>query len=432
MALDAPTLWTSISITEYHTEGAREAVRTYLDRSKTCPIFLTWFSKHEHPSGSTRAVIENLIIPRAERWQRITLISGTDFAPVALLIAMASFDFTVLQDIEISSLLENLPPIKPNFLCRSAPLLRRCRLRGGLSLPSLPSNLVVLDYVCSALGRMELNLDPLLEFLPHVSHSLEHLRFGPPSEARSTPRTSKIPLENLKSLLLENSHAIMNHILTPNLAYFAASHPHGVDARAAAEMFEGFSAPMLKSIQFHDIPLQPVLASHYLPSIFPQLESVVLFGCSDQSAFVDLLEPPKPKNPSSLQQASKHPPNHRKVENPFPSLKELTISDVRIWTSLQATIKNRLKNGDKSLRKIWLPKGELTKTVLDLHQWLTAQGIELVLYKPEELSTSAPVFQDYFCDKEKSIFLEVMDESDWEADNGYEDWEEDDNCEGWE
>ena len=403
VALDAPTLWTNIFIMEYHTEGAREAARTYLDRSKTCPIFLTWFSELEHPRTDPRAVIESLIIPGAERWQRITLISENDSSPVALFATMASLDFTVLRDIEISYLTGNLRPAKVS-LCHNAPLLRRCRLRRVPFFPSLPSNLVVLDCVYSMLGRERFDLDPLLEFLPHVSHSLEHLRFGPPTQVRYTPRTSKIPLENLKSLSLENYPAIVNHIYTPNLVYFAALSPD-VD-RDAAEMFEGFSAPMLKSIRFHDVSLQPVLTSHHLPSIFPQLESVILSGCTGESAFVDLLKPPEPKNPPSLQQASEYPPKHQEVENPFPSLKELTISDMDIWTSLQAAIEKRLKNGDESLRKIRLPKGELAEAILYHRQWpLPAQDIELVLYESGELSTSTPESQDDFCYKETSIFL---------------------------
>jgi hypothetical protein len=426
VALSAPTLWTNIYIMKYYTEGTGELARTYLDRSKTCPIFLTWFSKPEQYHSDALGVVNDLIIPGAERWQRITLIAENDAATCALLTAMGSLDFPTLQDVEISCPMKDLSPSKPT-LCRNAPLLRRCRFRGVPSLPPLPSNLVVLDCVFSAMEQKVFDLDPLLEFLPHISHSLEHLRFGPPpiSKIQSRPHTSKIPLENLKSLLIKDSHAIMNHIFTPNLTYFVAVQPHEVDTRSAAKMFEGFSAPMLKSIQFHGVLLQPVLTGH---NVFlrcsPNSNRLCFPVAPTSQPSSDLLEPPNPKGSPSVK-ASKYPPEHRKVENPFPNLKELAISDMKIWTTLQAAIEKRLKNGDRSLRKIRLPKGEVTEVIIShLRRWLPAQGIELVLNESGELPTSTPEFQDDLCDEETRLFFEVMQESEWNEDDDYDYWEE--------
>ncbi|KAF9645229.1 hypothetical protein BDM02DRAFT_607219 [Thelephora ganbajun] len=428
LALGAPTLWTNIRVTKYYTEGTREVARIYLERSKTCPIFLTWFSKSEQTAPDAQGVINDLIIPGAERWQRITLIAENEAVPGALLTAMRSLDFPILRDVEISSLLAELSPSAEPTLCRNAPLLRRCKFRGIPSLPPLPLNLVVLDCVFAVPGLKDFSLDPLLEFLPHVAHSLEHLRFGPPtSEVLVTPRRSRIPLENLKSLLVKDSHIIMDYIRAPNLTYFAAFHPLDADARKVAEMFNGFSAPKLQSIRFHKTPLLPFLTMHNLPSMFPELESVMLSGCINEPAFASLLEPAKPKKPSSLQNASKYLPKHRKVENPFPKLKEVTISDMTTWTSLQAAIEKRLKNGDKSLRKIQLPKEDVTETIMPhLRRWLPAQGIEFVLYGPGELPMSTPEFQDDFCNEEIRLFFEIMEESEWgdDDDDDYDYWEE--------
>jgi len=420
VALCAPMLWTDIRLVQYDTEETRKAARIYLERSKTCPIFLTWFSDPDQPYANIQGVIHDLIIPGGERWQRITLLAGNNAAADALLTAMESLDFPILQDVEISCVLVELSPSNPTF-CHSAPLLRRCRFRSVPSLPPLPSNLVVLDCIFSALELTEFDLDPLLEFLPHVAHSLEHLRFGPPpvSKVRFTPRTSRIPLEHLKSLLIKDSHVIMDHIFTPNLAYFLVLHPLEADTMDAAKVFEGFSAPALRSIQLYVTPLLPILNAHNLPSMFPQLESITLSGCTDESVFALLLEPPKPKKPSSLQKASKHPPKQRKAQNPFPNLKELTISDMTIWTSLQSAIEKRLKNGDRSLRKIQLPKEEAAEAIIShLRRWLPAQGIELVLYEPGELSVSPPEFQDDFCDEETDLFLEIVERNERER---YED-----------
>ena len=320
---------------------------------------------------------------------------------------MKNLGFPILQDIEISCTPFLGQFSFENALCHSAPLLRRCRFRDIPSLPPLPSNLVILDCVLSGLGVFEFDLDPLLEFLPHVVHSLEHLRFGPPSASkiRLTPRKSRIPLENLKSLLLTNSHVIMDHILAPNLTHFAVSHPPEVDARETAGMFDGFSAPKLQSIQFQGTPLLPFLATHNLPSMFPRLESVSLSDCTDESAFVSLLEPTKP---SPSKKPSKQAPEYRKAENPFPHLKQLTISDVAIWTSLQGAIEKRLKNGGESLRKIQLPEGVATGTILPhLRRWLPPLGIELILYERGELPMSTPEFQDEFCEEEELLFSET-------------------------
>ena len=429
VAIGAPTLWSDIRVLGYHTEEAKEATRIYLERSKTCPIFLTWFTDEDQFRADVPAVVERLIAPAAERWQRITLIAGTKTASSALLTAMESLDFPILRDIEISCAPWVTTPAPTPTLCRSAPLLRRCRLHDIFSLPSLPSNLVVLDCVFLAFGLTVFDLDPLLEFLPHVAHSLEHLRFGPPPASRVhfTPGTSKVPLENLKSLLITNSHAIMNHILAPNLIYFVAFHPPETDAMGAAEMFEGFSAPKLQSIQFHKTPMLPLLAAHNLPSMFPQLESVLLSGCVDESAFLSLLEPPKPKKPSSLKQASKDPQKHRNVENPFPHLKDLTISDMTIWTSFLTAIVKRLTNGDKTLRKIQLPKGGAIESIVQrLREWPHVQGIEFVLYEPGGLPRSTPEFQDKPCDEEYHLFFETtMREFEFGDEEDYEDYGED-------
>jgi len=420
VAIDAPTLWTDIRVLGYHTEAAKRTTRIYLERSKTCPIFLTWFTEEEFRTDVT-AVVERLITPAAERWQRITLIAGTEVAPEALLTAMESLDFPILRDIEISRVPWMEPFSSTPTLCRSAPLLRRCRFRDIFSPPSLPSNLVVLDCTFLALGSTEFDLDPFLEFLPHVAHSLEHLRFGPPLSSRVhfTPGTPKIPLENLNSFHIIHSHVIVDHILAPNLTYFVASHSPGADAKEVAEMFQGFSAPKLRSIQFHKTPLLPFLATHSLPSMFPQLESVLLSGCVDESAFVPLLE------------------------NTFPHLKELTISDMTIWTSLQAAIEKRLKNGKKPLRKIQLPKGDATETIMPhLRRWLPAQGIKLVLYEPGELPRSTPEFQDESCDEEDHLFFETTmrgiglgEDDEYGDDYGEfygEDYDEDDHYDFWE
>jgi len=429
VALGAPTLWTDIRVVNYDAEEARDIPRIYLERSKTCPIFLTWFSNPEQSHSNVRGVINDLIIPGAERWQRITLLTENNETAGALLTTMEYLDFPFLQDVEISSMLVELSPRNPTF-CHSAPLLRRCRFRGVPSFPPLPSNLVVLDCLFSAFGVQEFDLDPLLGFLPHVAHSLEHLRFGPPpvSKVHFTPLTSRIPLERLKSLLIKDSQVIMDHILTPNLEFFVVLRPFEADTVDAAKMFEGFSTSTLRSIQFHDIPLLPILAVPNFPSMFRQLESIALSDCADESAFVRLLEPPKPKKPSSLQKASKYPPKHRKVQNPFPNLRELTISDMTIWTSLQAAIEKRLKNGDKSLKKIQLPNEEATTAIMPhLSRWLATQGIELVLYDPGELPTSTPEFQDDFCDEEARLFVEIMEQSEWgrydDEDDDYEYWE---------
>ena len=436
MALDAPTLWSNIYIMKNYTEETKAAARINLERSKTCPLFLTWLSIEGQTNAEAQEVIDDLVIAYANRWQRITLIANGEEVADALHAVMEPLDFQILRDVEIYCLSSKLSLSGPT-LCRSAPFLRRCRLHHVPSLPPLPSNLVVLDYMLTMLGKEPFSLDPLLDFLPHVAHSLEHLRFGSPTSNISvTPRKPKIPLPNLKSLLVKDSHNIMEHILAPNLTYFAALYLFKPDARKVAEMFRGFSAPKLRSIRFRRTPLLPLLALHDLPSMFPQLESVMFADCTDESAFIDLLEPPRPEKTSSLQKTAKYPPNHRNVGGPFPSLKELAISDLGNWTSLQAAIEKRLKDGDKSLRMIHLPKGEETEPITrHLTRWLPKQGIEFALYEPKQLCMSTPPgFQDDFCNEESRLFHEMMDGTDWddEEDGDYEEYRDYGDFEEWE
>ena len=143
----------------------------------------------------------------------------------------------------------------------------------------------------------------------------------------------------------------------------------------------------------------------------PQLESVLFYYCTDESTFVPLFA------------------------NTFPHLEELTISDMTIWTSLQVAIEKRLKNGNKSLRKIQSPEGDVTETIMShLRRWLPTQGIGLVLYKPGELPESTPVSQDESCDKEVCLFVEI---SNYDYDTGfhsyYQHWDDfyDDDEEGY-
>ena len=430
VALEAPSLWSNIYITKRYMGEVKEAARTNLERSKACPLFLTWFSNHWQTDADAQEVIDDLIVPYADRWQRITLIANGDEVADALHAVMGPLDFRILQDLEISRSASRSSGLT---LCRNAPLLRRCRLRHVPSLPPLPSNLVVLDCQFMLWGKGPFNLGPWLEFLPHIAHSLEHLRFGPPtSDLSVTSRKSRITLQNLKSLIVEDSNDIMEHIVTPNLTHFAVSYPFKPDARKVAEMFHGFSAPKLQSIQFRKTPLLPLLALHDIPSMFPQLESAMFADCTDESAFIDLLKPPQPKKPSSLQKAAKYPPKHRKVENPFPKLKELTISNLSDWNSLQAVIEKRLKNGDKSLRMIRLPKEDVKEPIIQhLNHWLPKQGIDPVLHDPRWLHISTPpAFQDDFYADESRLF-DVMDETYLDEEEDYE-YPEYDEYEGYE
>ena len=429
VSLAAPTLWTNIRISDYYSENVKAEVSTYLERSKTCPIFLTWCFESGQRKIDAEVVFNELIIPCAGRWQRITLIAESGAVPDALVTAMGSLDFPVLQDIEIACLSERHVSPSDLTLCRNAPLLRRCRLQSIASLPPLPSNLVVLDWEFQAPWADPFDIDPLLQFLPHVAHSLEHLRFCPSSsEILPSSPGPRIPLPNLKSLNVKLSHIIVEHVLTPNLTHLTVVLSPEANARKVAKMFDGFSAPKLQVIQFYRTPLLPLLDSHDLPSMFPQLESIVCYFCTEESAIVPLLLPPTPKKPSSLQKASKYQPKRREVANPFPNLKELAISDMTVWTSVQAAIEKRLKNGDKSLRKIHLPKGDMPESIMShLTRWLPKQGIELVQYESQDFPmTSIPDFHDEFFQEEVFLFG-IVQGGDWEDDDDddYDDDEED-------
>ena len=141
----------------------------------------------------------------------------------------------------------------------------------------------------------------------------------------------------------------MDYILVPNLIHFAALYPYRKFPRDVAGMFDGFSPLKLRTIRFFKTPLIPLLTSYDFPLMFPQLESVMLIRCTDGAAFIRLLEPPSSKN------ELKYLLDPQRVDNPFPKLEELVIWDMTSWALLRGVVEKRLKNGDKSLRKICLP-----------------------------------------------------------------------------
>lgn len=110
--------------------------------------------------------------------------------------------------------------------------------------------------------------------------------------------------------------------------------------------------------------------------MFPKLELVMLIDCIDEPDFIPFLEL-------------------------LPNLKELTISDMKKWTSFKAGIGKRVKNGHKPLQKIQLPRVSLRTTTCMRHevrQPIPKQDIELALYEPGQLLTfTPPEFQEEFC-----------------------------------
>jgi hypothetical protein len=389
--LGTPGFWTNILI-QHNTAGEKAAVRAYLERSKMCPLSLTWFS-HRQPDTNAQGLIDNLIVPAlAERWQRITLISYDGGTVDKLLAAMGALDFPILLDIEVPLIFQHLMALAPPGLtCRNAPLLRRCRLTDSLSFPPIPSNLVVLDYELRPWVSSRINLSPLFKFLPHVAHSLEHLRIRSTWSLHlesDTPRRPRIPLPNLKSLVVVDSQIVVDRILTPNLTNLIVTyHYPNKNAQEVVEMFDGFSAPKLQSLQFYQTPLLPLLTSHHLPSMFPQLESVSLIDCFDEPAFISLLELQKPL---SLQVPEES--KHLQGRYPFPELKELTMSTPvsKHPISFEAVISLKAAIQCADL--------DTPSFIQHLTRLLCKRGIKLILSKCREwpIFGKPPEFQDEF------------------------------------
>ena len=232
-----------------------DIVHTYLGRSKMCPLSLIWYRRLFDDLRIAQVLIDHLIKPSAERMERITSFIDTrrEIGTGAFFTEIGSLNFPILRDVEIFCQVSS--PLTYT-LGRNAPLLRHCRLHCSYLLLPLSSNLVVIDYSSTLLGEGT-NVNHLLEFLPRVAHSLEHLRFRPPFNICFAAGGLKINLQNLKSLLIENNYAIMDHILVPNLIYFAAPRLFFVEV---GKMFNDFSAPKFQSIQFYQVSLTPLLA----------------------------------------------------------------------------------------------------------------------------------------------------------------------------
>lgn len=391
VVLGTPSLWANVNIVGFGIDKSKSKalVRAYLDRSKLCPLFLTWFS--DEPSlADAQTVVDELIMPSAERLKRITLFACGGDAPKALLTAMGTRDFPILRDVEITTSCLQVSLL--DFTgCKHAPLLHRWKIENVLSRPSLPSNLVVLDYQFTMWDSGPIRLDPLIEVLPHVAHSLEHLRFVTPRlHVSVTPcrsNRSRIPLQNLKSLLVLGSHAVMDHILTPNLTYLAVNQEKNIDVLKVAKMFDGFSAPKLQTLKLYQTPLLPLITRHNLPSKFPQLESVAVVDCTDESALISLLVPPEQEGPGS----EYWPKRHR-----FPKLNEVTMSmsDQTDLAPLQAAV-NWSERADRDTCNF---TDYLTRR---FSEW----GIKFIPDKCLDLEIPAPAeFQDEFHDRDYEFF----------------------------
>ena len=419
LALEERSLWKNIylmdSMYEYEM-GA--ATRTYLERSKNLPLFLTWFSYRRR----TRfGVIKKLITSCAARLQRITVFVCNRDVLGKLTTEMGSLSFPFLQDFEISYMgNRSLPSSFTLYL--EAPHLRRCKL-DRVPFFQLPmSNLVVFDYameVCETRGPVDLN--PLLEFFPRVAHSLEHVRIKahPTNVYVYTLNRPKIALQKLKSLIVQNSYIFMRHLLTPGLTYLKVSFSksHLTNGKEVAEMFNDFSAPELRSIRFRRVPLLPLPASQNIPLMFPQLEFCAIVKC-DMSAFLPLLEPLEQKESPFSQEVSERPQKTQQAENPFPKLKELMIVGETSLTALQATIDKRIENGGKSLQKIYLECWDFPRPPGRRHTRATAQhlgqqGIDLQVLncgdKLPETMTTPLAFQDHFFKDERGFFNDILE-----------------------
>ena len=410
MALGEPSLWANVYLMEDKEEiQMGPATLAYLRGSGNHPLFLTWFS-----FGWTRAaeVFEKLISPHAGRLQRITMININHYheKPIweFLMNVMGPLSFPILQDVEIYSA-DRRPSPSWSTLHLEAPCLRRSKLETPFILQSTSPSLVVLDQNIPTRTEGPFDLNPLLDLMDHVSHSLEHLRIGGGSYNVfvSTPDRSKIYFQKLKSLIIGDCDILMHHILTPNLTHLDVC--FSCSSEQVVEMFNGFSAPKLKSIRFYCVPLLPLLASHNIPSMFPQLTTIVINKCDDTPAFISLLEPLERKESVLPQEGLEYQEKPQQVENPFPELKELEIRaeiDLEmILTSLQVAIEKRLEAGINRLQTIRLGE-EIVEDANTFKRYLTGQGIRLTELEwwDRTPGLSPPLaFQDYFYYKEHNI-----------------------------
>ena len=331
VVLGAPYFWTDIHITNW-SKKVKAAAHTYLERSQSCPLSLTWVEEKSSGTGAL-AVLNDLIVPFAERCYRMSVDIYSPKVAGPLLAGMQTLDFPILRDLHFQvSGPRKRSPFK--LIIQSAPRLRRCKFVNLIFTLPLPSNLAVLDYQFPlGAARSPDILGPLLDFFPHVAHSLERLRILTPLPFSPViPRRPRILLQNLKSLVVcEQSCIVTDNIITPNLTSLCV-------ARGRANGLHGFHAPQLRSLTLCRVPLLPLLTLRDLPSMFPQLESVVFARCDDVSASIPLLLAPEQNEPCSLQGGSKHPPK----PYPFPKLKELTVVMDLEWPnclpSLQAAM----------------------------------------------------------------------------------------------
>jgi hypothetical protein len=173
---------------------------------------------------------------------------------------------------------------------------------------------------------------------------------------------------------------VVDRIFAPNLTNRIVIYD---PENEVSEMFDGFSAPKLKSLQFYQTPCCRSSPRITFLQCFPNLN----IDCFDEPAFISLLELQKPL---SLQEPEKH--------HPLPELKELTMSTpvMNDPISLKATVPLKA-----AMQWPKIADQDTPCFIQYLTRLLRKRGIELILSKCQEWSTSGkpPEFQDEFVDK---------------------------------
>ena len=353
----APTLWTDIVIlaSEENNNLDLNAARLFMERSKSCPLSLTW----DNPHRNQDPVIHDILSPASYRLKNLT-IEARFRIPDSLLITLEAMQFPTLEYFSFTEWCRSRgPPLpQPSLAAVNlyAPRLHRC----------VSLNSVVPTGTLSSLARLEIVIfrhdrpfDPaaFFDLLRNTAQNLKRLRL----EGLKLPlrgyslNAPNVRLQALEDLTLQFASEFLLFISAPNLHTLRLCD----DSVHSIPSLEGFRAPKLTHLHFSDLLLLDLETNVDLPWQFQELETVVFFECHSTNSSFFL-----------------HASSTRNGVPAFPSLSSITLTDPEAFGSVKSMVEGQkaANPGTTTLKKLHLLDWDWTIS-LDDREWMSTQGI---------------------------------------------------------
>jgi F-box-like len=381
IAVDTATLWLKIHTFDFPQSSNSKLARLYLERSKSCPLDITFVHKYDAGNQSTQTRFMELL-PSFGRWRVLTIITDDGEQMEQMLHLLEHIFPPLLETLQMSVIRPSFPiddgrravrvPFELPIFLRGASRLHTVRLRNvpGFVQPAF-ANLVAVTLIM--LDHEKYSFTRLRQFLDHVSQSLIYLRFELDeldTESRRNLRPVKLPV--LRYLDIKFS-PILSLISAPALEKLSLACLNATDLITIAN-HSPFTS--LRHLVLVDMDLACLTHQPHFFATFPHLTSLTFVDCWKEWSLLKLLQ-----HQSALGGGHVSRRNDRaSVALVLPSLRALAISEMSNWPLVQSILAERLTEEGQGISRIGVPLDKGTMCILDhLRTWLGARDIELDL-----------------------------------------------------